>query len=857
MGQARDEAGNIWETDANGKAIRLITPAQRQQVGPITIGTPNPAAQYDVPQAAAQTTKAQADAQSAVAEAPYAGAAASTQGVPAGYMWNRDGTGVIPIPGYENPEETDPQALKNAEIKKFLASDNMLGEIARARGMIDWSNTGNVFGSDTFSSVPFVGQGSTDLSGVIDTLKANLSFDELSAMRTDPANKTGGALGNVTEQELKLLSSVVSSLNQKMSEQELRNSLAKIDLHYRRYRALLNGDDPRKEEVSERYGIIPDGADGSNKPPIGGELTSEGEMVNDPALRGVNAKVSDMIKSGRTEQEVKDYLNNVSPGLGDRSQNIGWWTDFIAQNPNEEVQVDLESVWQPAGGVSETLGDIGMSPVGAGVIGAADTATLGFLDNLTGNPDMTRAVMAGVQEENPGSYLTGQLLGGVTTGLGIESALARGGMTGIRGARAGDALFGAGYGAGLADDPDDSRIASALLGAGAGVAGGALGRGAARVGGRALEGVTDAGQQILNRAGVQMTPGQVLGGAAKSVEDRLAGLPFVGDAIVRRWQEGMQTFDKAAFDEMLEPIGGSTNGVIGALGVEAGQAARSKAYRDALDDVNLTADDVFEQEIRQALTQAGQLPDPMRANAETSLGMRIGNVIGEGGELSGRDFQQSLRGLRRDAKSFESQPFGYDAAQVTRAGEGALEGLVERQSPQTLPAYRAANKANMNVETIRNAVDRARNQGEVFTPAQLATSASQTARKFGNNQGTTNQPFYDLTRAGQEVLPSTIPDSGTAGRLLLPLAAAGLVGGGSYATSEGDTLERSGSGATGAVIAGLLAAAPYSPAARSSLQKVMMAERPDLMRQIGMRVIDDSEIAGLLAAPATVGYISQ
>ena len=55
MGQARDEAGHIWETDAQGNPVRLLQAAQAQ--GPMTIGTPNP---YQLP-------KAQGDAQSSVA----------------------------------------------------------------------------------------------------------------------------------------------------------------------------------------------------------------------------------------------------------------------------------------------------------------------------------------------------------------------------------------------------------------------------------------------------------------------------------------------------------------------------------------------------------------------------------------------------------------------------------------------------------------------------------------------------------------------------------------------------------------------------------------------------------------------
>ncbi len=67
--RARDEAGNIWETDAQGNAIRLAKPAAppRPIGGPITIGTPNP---YKLPKEQADTTRAQTESQAETATLP-------------------------------------------------------------------------------------------------------------------------------------------------------------------------------------------------------------------------------------------------------------------------------------------------------------------------------------------------------------------------------------------------------------------------------------------------------------------------------------------------------------------------------------------------------------------------------------------------------------------------------------------------------------------------------------------------------------------------------------------------------------------------------------------------------------------
>lgn len=60
----------------------------------------------------------------------------------------------------------------------------------------------------------------------LDTLKANIAFNELTAMRE--ASKTGGALGQVSNIELRLLESALGALNPRQSADNLKEQLAKI-----------------------------------------------------------------------------------------------------------------------------------------------------------------------------------------------------------------------------------------------------------------------------------------------------------------------------------------------------------------------------------------------------------------------------------------------------------------------------------------------------------------------------------------------------------------------------------------------------------------------------------------------------
>ena len=63
-------------------------------------------------------------------------------------------------------------------------------------------------------------------SAQLDTLKANIAFGELTAMRE--ASKTGGALGQVSDREGKLLASALGALDQGQSPEQFKAQLEKI-----------------------------------------------------------------------------------------------------------------------------------------------------------------------------------------------------------------------------------------------------------------------------------------------------------------------------------------------------------------------------------------------------------------------------------------------------------------------------------------------------------------------------------------------------------------------------------------------------------------------------------------------------
>lgn len=69
-----------------------------------------------------------------------------------------------------------------------------------------------------------------DLKGTVDTIKANLGFEQLAKMRA--ASPTGGALGQIAVKELEFLQAAVSNLNTDQSEDQVRSNLEEVLLRY-------------------------------------------------------------------------------------------------------------------------------------------------------------------------------------------------------------------------------------------------------------------------------------------------------------------------------------------------------------------------------------------------------------------------------------------------------------------------------------------------------------------------------------------------------------------------------------------------------------------------------------------------
>jgi hypothetical protein len=353
-----------------------------------------------------------------------------------------------------------------------------------------------------------------------------------------------------------------------------------------------------------------------------------------------------------------------------------------------------------------------------------------------------------------------------------------------------------------------------------------------------LHGPEDKGIRLLTEKYVPTTIGQTLGGGAKSLEDKMTSWPMIGPHIKQRRREAFEGFNRAAFNDALEPIGGKAEG-IGEEGVAKAQKAVSQAYTDALAGTTLMRDPAFDAAIT---THIPNIRGIRRVGPEVAD--EIEKLVRESfdpatGTISGEAFQASLAELRQLKRSYRGDPlFGSRIGPELTKVENELTGLFERQVPDKAADFANANKAYRHVSILGDAVDNASAGADgIFTPAQLrAKSRANTKLYSGKNASARgDRPFYELDKAGRANLPSSIPDSGTGERLLLPAALGVLAGGGTIGAEAAD--DEKGINLTTPVIntlgASLLGRMPYSKMSQALVRKALSGPRSPTAQMLG------------------------
>ncbi|SES19703.1 hypothetical protein [Sphingobium sp. YR768] len=540
-----------------------------------TIGTPDPmraterqlGIQRDQQQIGISGANAQRDADKAARdrrewEATHGPDGTPRATLPSGYQFGPDGRTAMRVPGLP-PEAgaTGPQTDADRQSVRAEALDKIrLARSLQQRSRDGWFTTG--FGSGVAGSIR--GTGAYDVAQDTETLKNAGALTRIMEM----ARTNGGKnpLTPLSNSDFQALASSLSNLDTGQGDEQYQANVQRvIDLYTRAYQGAGGADLERD--------LAPPGLStgAPAAPPVGGGTGGGGAGSNPGTL--VPTDVANAIKKGGlsdAQAAAYDAFMRANPNANaDQLRSFAQSMGLSLSNAEDIIRArDAGGGYMPgetgiirAPDISDVRGQGGVAEgADAFVRGAADTASLGFADELTAAGDTLfgggtmddnlarqRAIDAYDAENSPWLRGGGQLAGGLVLPIG-------------RVATAGDATkvgaaYGGAYGFGSGEGVGDR-----LMGAGTGaVTGGVLGAGLQRVGnaigsrlGRGRAGNPDARAvyEAAQRQGIDLLPADIGGDmtrrmTAGAVQTPLGAGPILNSAR-RAQQQAAGVVDRAA-----------------------------------------------------------------------------------------------------------------------------------------------------------------------------------------------------------------------------------------------------------------------------------------------------------------------
>lgn len=330
--------------------------------------------------------------------------------------------------------------------------------------------------------------------------------------------------------------------------------------------------------------------------------------------------------------------------------------------------------------------------------------------------------------------------------------------------------------------------------------------------------------RALMDEGIAPTPGQVIGGPAKAMEEKATSIPFVGDAIKRGQMRAVESFNRAAINKALQPIGKQLD-MKTPLGREAIDEALNKiddAYDSLLPRVTFKADQQFLSEINNLRTLAQNMPKASAEQFDNVLRNEVLSKINPNtGQTSGETFKRMTSELGRMARQYRGSSVASerDLGSAFQELQRSLRQTLSRVNPDHAADLAKADSAYALMLRVENAAGRAGSKEGVFSPAALRGAVRQmdtSLRKRSFARG--DALMQDFAESAENVLGPRVPDSGTAGRAMLPLSVPAAL---AYA----DPLMAAGTG---------LAMLPYTPMGQRAFANMMTQRAPAAAQASGL-----------------------
>jgi hypothetical protein len=412
------------------------------------------------------------------------------------------------------------------------------------------------------------------------------------------------------------------------------------------------------------------------------------------------------------------------------------------------------------------------------------------------------------------SRLGGNVLNPANIAVGLRAGRLLGGATKTGQAVAGGAATGVLQPA-LSEDGFAEEKAGQAAG---GAVGGALGSAATMVLSKVANPLISKAEKTMKELGVQLTPGQILGGQFKDVERFAEVVPLVGSYISNAKERAIFQFNKGVINKALGKVDEKLPAdVIGRDAVQEANKIIDTKYDEVLSRVSFRMDPKAYNDGIYAINKAGLNP-----SQKTVVVEKLDSIVLENFRTSAKVDGQVYKGIESDLRKEAMKFKNSNSAAEQDIGEAlfdVLESLkknLRRQNPSQTSALRRVDNAYGDIAVMKTAAANSGAANGVFTPKQYSTAVRQrdssrnkTAFAAGSARG------QDVSDAAVEKLGDEMTQYQT-GRQV----------------AQGLGLGAALSGGTATMAAGFAAPALYSEGGLKVMQ-ALLRERPAVVREIG------------------------
>jgi hypothetical protein len=352
-----------------------------------------------------------------------------------------------------------------------------------------------------------------------------------------------------------------------------------------------------------------------------------------------------------------------------------------------------------------------------------------------------------------------------------------------------------------------------------GAVGGALGSAAVAGAGRVMNPLVSKAEQTMRELGVKLTPGQMMGGQAKTFEEFAQNLPLIGGSIVKAKERALYSFNKGVINKALAKVGEKLpEDVVGRDAVQYVDDIISQKYDDVLSKINFQMNPAAFQNISTALKTKALPSTQQNEVVDSLLNSIVYSRIPANTPITGQAFKAVESDLNKAVSNYANSSLASERqiGEALSAASKALKKTLAVQNPTQSSILRRIDNAYGDVTVMRAAAANSGAVNGVFTPNQYKTAVRQ-------RDVTRNKTAFAAGRArGQDIADDAVkilgrdPSSTLEGRL------ATQVGGGLAALAAPQI----------AVPVAVAAPAMYSETGIKVIT-ALMRTRPELAKQIG------------------------